>query len=208
MMNAALISALSLLLAGTMVCMALLKRKLSQKTAALEQLQRILERESMTDEATGLLNRRQLDTEIEREIERSRRYKRPLAGIIVGIDDFEKIAVTRGPAMAEAALKKTGALISGCIRKVDFAGRVAEATFLILLPESIMDGARTAAFRIQDKIRNTHIELPRPGLTLTASIGLFAFPDCGFVDKKLLLETAEVSLLKAQKEGKNRIASN
>lgn len=208
MLNIVLISVGSTFLIVATVYMAFLKRELSQKTAALEQLQRILERESMTDEVTGLLNRRQLDTEIEREIERSRRYKRPLAGIIVGIDDFEKITVTRGQAMAQAALKKTGTLIGGCIRKVDFAGRVAESTFLILLPESIMDGARTAAFRIQDKIRSTHIELPRPGLTLTASIGLFAFPDCGFVDKKLLLETAEVSLLKAQKEGKNRIASN
>lgn len=189
------------------IYIALLHRRISSQKSALEQLQRVLERESMIDEATGLLNHRQLETEIEREIERAKRYKRSLSGIILAIDDYETIKTSRGTAMGLAALKKTATVIQSCIRKVDITGRLGEAVFVILLPEGLMDGTRTVAQRIQDKIRGTHIELPRPGLTISVSIGLFAFPDCGFIDKKLLLETAEVSLLKAIKEGKDRLTT-
>lgn len=181
--------------------------RLAVQKAALRHLNGILERQSMIDEMTGLLNRRQLDLEIEREIERARRYKHPIAGIMIDIDDFKQINDTRGHLMGDVALKKAATAVRDCIRKVDIAGRYGGDEFLVLLPEAIMDGARTVAIRIQEKIRAIRIEVPRPVLTLTASIGLFAFPDCSFLDKKVFIETVDLALLKAKKAGKNRIVS-
>jgi diguanylate cyclase (GGDEF)-like protein len=185
----------------------LLIRRLAVQKAALEHLNRILERQSMTDEVTGLLNRRQLDAEIEREIERAKRYKHPIAGIMINIDDFKEINDARGHLMGDVALKRIAAAVKDSVRKVDLAGRYGGDEFLVILPEAVMDSARTVALRIQEKIRGIRIEVPRPALTLTASIGLFAFHDCSFLNKKVFVETVDVALLKAKKAGKNRIVS-
>jgi len=184
-----------------------LRDRLAVKGAALEHLNHILERQTMIDELSGLLNRRQLDLEIEREIERARRYKRSLAGVLIDIDDFKQINETRGQPIGDVAIQKIGAVVKGCIRKVDIAGRYGGDEFLIILPEAIMDSARVVAIRIQEAIQHCKIDLPRPSLSLTASIGLFAFPDCSFLDKKTFLETVEVAMMKAKKAGKNRIVS-
>jgi two-component system cell cycle response regulator len=177
------------------------------QNAALGHLNRVLERQTMLDEVTGLLNRRQLDVEIEREIERARRYRHPIAGIMIDVDDFKQINDTRGHLMGDVALKKIAAVVRASIRKVDVAGRYGGDEFLVLLPEAVMDSARTVAIRIQEGIRQCKIDVPRPSLSLTASIGLFAFPDCGFLDRKVFIETVDVALLKAKKAGKNRIVS-
>jgi diguanylate cyclase (GGDEF)-like protein len=185
----------------------LLRDRDEVQKAALEHLNKILERQSMTDEVTGLINRRQLETEIEREIERAKRYRHPIAGIMIDIDDFKHINDTRGHLMGDTALKKVAGVIKGSIRKVDIAGRYGGDEFLVVLPEATMDSARTVALRIQEGVRQCKIDVPRPTLSLTASIGLFAFPDCSFLDKKVFIETVDVALLKAKKAGKNRIVS-
>lgn len=189
------------------VTVALLTRRVAVQKAALTHLNRVLERQTMTDEVTGLLNRRRLETEIEGEIERARRYKHPLAGILIDIDDFKRINQTRGRPMGDIALQKISSAIRSCIRRVDLAGRYGSDEFLIVLPETLLESARTVAFRIQDKVRNFKIDVPRPELTLTVSIGLFAFPDCAFLDKKTFLETVDLAMLKAKKAGKDKIVS-
>jgi diguanylate cyclase (GGDEF)-like protein len=67
---------------------------------------------------------------------------------LVDVDDFKHINDTRGHLMGDVALKKIASVVKASIRKVDIAGRYGDDEFLILLPEAIMDNARTVALRI------------------------------------------------------------
>ena len=126
------------------------------------------------DPLTGLLNRRAFMRELEAEIERSRRYGRPLALALGDLDDFKAINDSDGHPGGDRALEEVAALLEGTLRASDFVFRIGGDEFALLLPETGAEAAAEAAARIAD------------ALPLGISFGIALLPDIGGTSNELI----------------------
>ncbi len=161
---------------------------------------------SITDDLTGLYNRRYFNERIDREVQRAERYNRPLTVLMVDIDYFKNFNDINGHLMGDEILKRVAHAIESNIRKADILARYGGEEFVVLLPE--IDGCQ--AFKAAEKLRRT-IEKKRfprqenqPNKNLTISLGLSSLPDDS-VKAKELLDFADRALYKAKAEGRNRV---
>ena len=161
---------------------------------------------AITDDLTGLYNRRYFNQRFEREVLRAKRYRRPLAILMVDIDYFKNYNDINGHLLGDDVLKKVAYLIESNLRKADIVARYGGEEFVILLPE--ID--KSHADQVAEKLRRT-IELryfPKeqylPNKNLTISIGLATLPDDS-TNSRELIEFADRALYRAKAEGRNRV---
>ncbi len=164
-----------------------------------------LERQSRTDDLTGLYNRRHIFIELEREVERAVRYGRPLSGMMIDIDDFKKINDTYGHIVGDQVVQTFARILEDSIRGIDILGRYGGDEFLLILPETSLDEAQSVAERIRSSVIHYQHQVMAELGSLTASIGLVAFDETCRANKKLFLEKIDAVLLTAKRSGKNQI---
>ena len=128
-----------------------------------------VERLAITDPLTGLFNRHKLNDALAVEIERGLRYERPLAAIMIDLDDLKRINDHLGHPMGDKVLRKVAQGIKSQIRKVDIPTRYGGDEFLILLPEADAAEASRVADRIYQRIKEIPFEGDQP---ISASIGV------------------------------------
>ena len=104
------------------------------------------------DPVTWIANRRAAIDQLSSEIERGRRFGHKVGAMLIEIDTFHEIAQGSGSAPANQLLRRVAMCISGGVRAPDFAGRVDEAQFLLVLPESDLNATATARERILERI--------------------------------------------------------
>ncbi len=184
-----------------------LKDRVTEQNDLLERLNSLLQQEAMIDDVTGLLNRRHLDLATDREIERARRYRHGISGMMIDIDDFKDINDRFGHLVGDRVLKRVASVVQQGLRKIDIIGRYGGDEFMVVLPETTLENAKIVANRVQEYVRAIRIEVPTPSITVTVSIGLFSFPNCEFLDRKAFVELVDLAMLKAKQAGKNRIVS-
>lgn len=126
------------------------------------------QRLAVTDPLTGLHNRHKLQESLATELERAKRYSRPLSIIMIDMDDLKSINDTHGHPVGDEALRVVGNAILRCIRKVDMGTRFGGDEFLVLLPEADEQEAATVAERVDKEIRSIDFQ----GGDLSASIGV------------------------------------
>ncbi|MGD8632504.1 MAG: diguanylate cyclase [Anaerolineales bacterium] len=126
------------------------------------------QRLAVTDPLTGLHNRHKLQESLATELERAKRYSRPLSIIMIDMDDLKSINDTHGHAVGDEALRVVGNAILRCIRKVDMGTRFGGDEFLVLLPEADEQEAATVAERVDNEIRSIDFQAG----DLSASIGV------------------------------------
>ena len=128
-----------------------------------------MERLTVTDSLTGLLNRRGYDASLDREVAISRRTGRPLALMIVDIDHFSRVNQEHDLPGGDAVLVAFAACIRSAMRATDIACRRGGEEFAIVLPETTCDQA-VAAY---ERLRLTVAATPFPYVeTLTFSAGI------------------------------------
>ncbi len=161
---------------------------------------------AITDDLTGLYNRRYFNQRLEREVLRAKRYRRPLAILMVDIDYFKNYNDINGHLLGDDVLKKVAYLIESNLRKADIVARYGGEEFVVLLPE--IDKSR--ADQVAEKLRRT-VELrhfPKeqylPNKNLTISIGIATLPDDS-TNSRELIEFADRALYRAKAEGRNRV---
>ena len=181
--------------------------KLFQQKSMLEKVNHSLKEESIMDELTGQYNRRHILYELEKEIERARRYKHTLAGIMIDVDDFKKYNDRYGHPFGDIVLKEVTNVFDHCIRTIDVLGRYGGDEFIILLPEATVDTAKVVAERIKKAIGEHTIMHKKKALKVTVSIGIHYFEDLTHMDKKDFIDKIDQALYLAKTSGKNRIAS-
>lgn len=163
---------------------------------------------SITDDLTGLYNRRYFNQRFEREVLRAKRYRRPLSILLVDIDYFKNYNDINGHLLGDEVLKKVAYLIESNLRKADIVARYGGEEFVIILPEIDKVHADQVAEKLRRTIELRHFpkEQYQPNKNLTISIGLATLPEDS-TNPRELLEFADRALYRAKEEGRNRVVA-
>jgi len=168
--------------------------------ARLRDSRRELERLSVTDDLTGLYNRRYVMEALANEVRRSRRLEHAFTLLMLDVDHFKGYNDAYGHLAGDAALARVAAVLKESTRDVDCAARYGGEEFVVLLPETEAAGATETAQRIQARLTGDELV----GGKLTLSVGVAQFPDDGESPEDLLAG-ADAALYQAKREGRNRV---
>jgi diguanylate cyclase (GGDEF)-like protein len=166
----------------------------------LREGRRELERLSITDDLTGLYNRRYLMESLANEVRRARRLKHPFALMMLDVDHFKEYNDASGHLAGDAALARIAAILKGSTRDVDCAARYGGEEFVVLMPETEADGALETVERIRAALASDEVV----GGKLTLSIGITQFPEDG-ATPEALLAGADGALYQAKRTGRDRV---
>ena len=162
-----------------------------------------LEQSLITDELTGIYNKRFLKEALYREVQRAKRYGLELSVLFLDIDDFKRCNETHGHPFGDKVLKKTADIIRAGLREVDYPCRFGGDEFTIILPETRGSRAMIAAERLRKNIAKANF-LKGGNYRLTVSGGVASFGIDGNTPEELI-ENADLALLRAKNDGKNRV---
>ena len=174
-------------------------QKLAEEREYFEHLSNI-------DGLTELYNHRYFHQILKTEIEREKRYRRPLSLMIIDVDNFKDCNDNYGHLVGDVVLKQIGALIKKSTRGCDFVARYGGEEFAVILPETPKQEAAVVAERIRSSVEGfsfssfagKHME------RLTVTIGLSSLPEDA-QDKTGLIEMADQGMNRGKELGKNRV---
>jgi diguanylate cyclase (GGDEF)-like protein len=179
----------------------------SQAAIALEnaRLHDVVQRQAITDELTGLVNRRRFLAALEAEVVRARRLGGPLTVVLADLDDFKPINDRYGHHAGDAVLVGFADVIRDHVRDVDVAGRLGGEEFALLLPETDLGGAEAGAERLRRSFAEQDLALSDGRIErVTASFGVAQLAAGQSGDE--LLRAADAALYRAKAAGKNRVS--
>ncbi|GAB6125232.1 GGDEF domain-containing protein [Humidesulfovibrio idahonensis] len=170
-----------------------LVKELDDKNQTLEVL-------SVTDKLTGLANRRKLETTLQSEILRARRYGKIFAVIILDVDHFKTVNDTYGHQVGDSVLIELSTLLTKNARETDIVGRWGGEEFLIICPETNLTVVSTLAERYRSELeRNDFRQVGQ----VTSSFGVTAWQEGD--DVLSLIQRADEALYRAKESGRNRV---
>ncbi len=175
-------------------------REVEERRRAEDRLREL----AMTDELTGLYNRRHFMREAEREVERAVRFGHEVGLLMIDVDHFKAVNDSHGHAMGDEALRRVARTIRDALRDVDLVARLGGEEFAVVLPETVREGAATAAERVRRRVEAMIMPLPGGDLRFSVSIGLAtaAGADLELDD---LLSRADTALYEAKRAGRNKV---
>lgn len=157
----------------------------------------VVERErARRDELTGLANRRHFINAANIEVQRSRRYARPLAVVCLDLDRFKRLNDNHGHALGDEALRATATALHGLARSSDVVARMGGDEFVILLPEVDRAAATEVAHRISATVNAALARFPE----VSASVGAAWFGDHA-PTLPAMLEAADAAMYRAKQQG-------
>jgi two-component system, cell cycle response regulator len=157
------------------------------------------------DPLTQVANRRAVEQRLAHEFQRERRYKHPLACILIDIDHFKKVNDTYGHPMGDKVLVEVAAAIRESIRTTDLVARFGGEEFIVVAPETPATAAHMVAERIRRAITAKTTAKADQGLpVVTASLGV-ATTEVQVTTEADLVAKADAALYRAKHEGRNRV---
>ena len=164
---------------------------------------------AITDQLTGLHNRRYMASHLENLLASTTRAGKPLAFVIMDIDYFKAVNDTYGHDIGDEVLREFAKRINANIRGIDLACRYGGEEFVVVMPETDAGFAYAVAERLRRSIETTPIEISRaPGkLNITISIGIAASEGTGD-SAESLLRRADQALYSAKRAGRNRVVAD
>lgn len=178
-----------------------LEHKVKERTKLLEEKNRELERVSITDKLTNIYNRIKLDSALEEQILRAKRYGETFSIVIVDVDYFKKVNDTHGHQVGDTILIEFASILKGNIREVDIVGRWGGEEFVIISPHTSLDGIIKLANTLRQKI-NSH-RFPVIG-NITASFGVTTCDGCEDSAENVI-RRADQALYMAKENGRDRV---
>lgn len=157
--------------------------------------------QAITDPLTNLGNRRLFGEVASIELNRTRRYRRPLVLAYLNVDAFEKFNERHGYAEGDALLVLIASMVRGCLRASDVVARIAADEFAVLLPETHAEGARVAVEKIHENLRGAAQDA---GYAVTFSVAVVTFEEGG-VALDAMLRQADALMQAVKREGGNAI---
>ncbi len=165
-----------------------------------------VQRLSVTDALTNLLNRRGIFEQAQKEVEIAQKLNIPLSLLWLDLDHFKSINDQYGHHIGDEVVKEVAARVRSALRDRDLVGRYGGDEYIIVLPETDLLPARQVAERLRIIVNETPIMTGKGPLSITASIGLTSLMD-DTEELAALLHRADESMYTAKTAGRNRIAS-
>lgn len=157
------------------------------------------------DALTQTHNRRYFNEALEREYNRSLRYRRALSLVLFDIDHFKQINDTYGHVAGDSVLRQLSLTVKPRLRQQDVLARVGGEEFAVLLPEVDGPGARIAAEKIRKLVEAARFLVEAKEFGCTVSVGVTTF-DARVTSPAMLYEAADQNLYAAKNGGRNRVA--
>jgi diguanylate cyclase (GGDEF)-like protein len=171
-------------------------------------LHETVERQAVTDELTGLSNRRRFQETLAGEVARSQRFDQGLGLVMLDIDNFKQVNDTYGHQQGDLVLREVARVLRESSRAIDLPARYGGEELAVVLPGTDLEGAYDLAERVRQGIEE--LELPlldgaggRDRLRVTASLGAASLGD-GIDDMRELVAAADAALYRAKRAGKNQ----
>jgi diguanylate cyclase (GGDEF)-like protein len=131
-------------------------------------------KQSILDPLTPTYNRRYLDAKLDEEFKRASRYRRPLAVLMIDVNNFARINNTMGHRQGDVILQEIGRTLNESTREVDVVARYGGDEFVIVMPETSGEHARLKAQSLMEQIAGalfTSVADDRKSLRVSCSIG-------------------------------------
>jgi len=180
-------------------------RQIRTMMAALEEARLKAENLVRVDALTGVLSRRAVLEALDAEVERAKRYGSALACLMLDLDRFKRINDTYGHQFGDKVLHRIAQVITEHCRTNDHLGRYGGEEFLIVLPETRIDGAIMFAERMRLAVAETCLDRNEERITL--SIGVAEWRN-GDGSSGSLVAKADRALLEAKAAGRNHVVAN
>jgi diguanylate cyclase (GGDEF)-like protein len=159
---------------------------------------------ALTDELTGVANRRSFMDSVKVELARQERQQQAAALLVFDMDFFKRVNDTYGHQAGDKVLQQVAQVTKGQLRPYDIFGRIGGEEFAIFLNDTNKELAYHIAERLRITIYNTPITLTNMTLSVSVSIGLCIHASGNtFQD---LYEKADIALYQAKKNGRNRVS--
>jgi diguanylate cyclase (GGDEF)-like protein len=159
------------------------------------------------DPLTGLHDYGYFWDRLEQELVRSRRHGCPLAIVMLDIDAFKRYNDQYGHLWGDVALKEAASILQAISRRSDVVARYGGDEFVLILPETSLDGAATIGERARAEVSSHRFRgKTANAVTLTVSGGCSCTPD-GSISSRTLVAQADGALYEAKRRGKNRVVT-
>ncbi|MDB5733835.1 MAG: response regulator receiver modulated diguanylate cyclase [Alphaproteobacteria bacterium] len=164
---------------------------------------------AITDQLTGLHNRRYMSRHLDTLMSNAKKGDRPLAFVIMDIDYFKQVNDTYGHDIGDEVLKEFAGRIAANTRGIDLACRYGGEEFVVAMPDTDIAFATNIAERLRQSIETTPIKISRaPGqLNITISIGI-ARCEGASDTAETLLHRADQALYRAKRTGRNKVVAD
>jgi eukaryotic-like serine/threonine-protein kinase len=171
-----------------------------ENTRLLDETQRL----AITDDLTGLYNRRHFLELANREFDQACRYGKPLSAVFLDLDNYKQVNDSHGHAVGDEVLRAVAARCLSQLRKVDILGRYGGEEFVAFFPETNLDGVNLVAERLRRKVAVEPIDTRRGPLAVTISLGIATLDEsCTTLD--ILLDRADQGVYSAKQAGRNQV---
>jgi len=174
---------------------------------------RLVKEMAIKDGLTGLYNRRYFDEQITNELNRAKRFHNNVSFLVLDIDHFKEVNDNHGHLNGDQILKELAQIISETARKIDVAVRYGGEEFVIILPETDINGAMVIAERLRKKIENYPFRLINTDsgspeeIHITVSIGVSQAVPSSNITAQDLIEQGDKAMYTAKKRGRNKVVS-
>lgn len=178
-------------------------RLLKKQKEYYEKTQKRYHQLSVTDELTGLYNRRYLQSRLRSEVEHAVRMEMPLSLVLLDLDDFKSVNDEHGHSVGDSVLAALAVTINNCTRAGDIACRFGGEEFVLIMPATRKEYARMTAERI--RIGFSAVPVTMSGgksFSVTVSAGVAELKPGE--DASSLLDRADSAMYEAKRRGKNR----
>ncbi len=184
-------------------------RALRESQQQLVETNLTLQRLMNSDGLTKLSNRRHFDEYLEMEWRRALREQSSVSLLMIDVDYFKSFNDSFGHVAGDDALRQVAEMLrNSCTRSSDMAARYGGEEFAIILPGTSSGGARLLAEKVRRAIEGLRIphDQPKPGSSLSASIGVATLIPRQGQDVLTLVELADQALYQAKHSGRNQVA--
>lgn len=183
-----------------------LEEKVSDRTEQLYLAKLKAEQLAITDDLTGMNNRRSFFQQGQMIAGQAMRYGLTFSIMMIDIDHFKQVNDIHGHAAGDKALKKVAEIITNSIRSHDIAGRIGGEEFAIVLPQTRSTEALDLAERLRIQVESLEMPIPDNILKITTSIGVGEYSD-GHRSLDDVLEIADKALYQAKDQGRNKVTT-
>ena len=167
-------------------------------------VQQELEKLASSDTLTGLFNRRKLAELCDQEIIEARTLNRPLAMLLIDLDHLKQMNDTFGHSAGDALINTVVKIIRDQLRPTDIAGRLGGDEFLLILPNTTQEHAKSIAEHIRQNVQNQAFHWEDKVLSMSLSIGVASLIDAD-ANWNDWLQRADHNLYLAKNSGRNQI---